>query len=301
MNETVMGEKIVALSCFDGISCARMAMLKAEKKIDSYFASEIDKEAIRITQHNFPDTKQIGDIAGIRTIDLPKINLLIGGSPCQGFSINGNRLNFEDERSKLLFEFIHLRDRLNPDEWLLENVATMDAGIKRAIDDLVGVTGIYINSNLYSAQNRKRVFWTNIKFDLPIFQSPARISDILEEVVSEKWLLSSSKISEQKFAPTTTDGVITLNPKRFNGKQTYQQDRIYDCRGKFPALTATLGNRFNILDNKGRYRKLTIREQARLQTIPDTYDFSIASDIAASKAIGNGWTVDVVANILNSI
>lgn len=101
--------------------------------------------------------------------------------------------------------------------------------------------------------------------------------------------------------PTITDEVITINPKKYDGTQTYQQDRIYDRKGKYPALTATLGNRFNILDDKKRIRKLTIREQARLQTIPDTYDFSCTSELEASKCIGNGWTIDVIAHILKGL
>lgn len=287
------------LSLFDGMSCGQLALKKQGIKVDKYYASEIDKNAIKVTQNNFPETIQIGDVTKINACDLKNIDLLIGGSPCQGFSINGKQLNFKDERSKLLFEFIKIRDILKPKYWLLENVATMNSEIKIAIDDLMGVKGRVINSNFCSAQNRKRLYWTNIDFTVNNTISKQVVNDILDLSYSEnlKWL--DSKINQQYILPTETDGVITLNPKRISGEQTYQQDRIYDSKGKYVALTATLGNRFNILDNFSIIRKLSIREQARLQKIPDNYSFDCISNLSASKVIGNGWTVDVIAHILS--
>jgi len=292
---------INVLSLFDGISCGQMALKKAELEIDSYYASEIENSAITITQHNFPDSIQIGDVRNINLGVLPKIDLLIGGSPCQGFSVNGRKLNFEDERSKLLFEYIKIRDIIKPKYWLLENVATMKQDIKEMIDEYIGVKGVSVNSNIFSAQNRKRYYWTNIPFEIPKQEAKLIIKDILEENVDEKYLWDQEKIAKQYINPSWTDGVLTLNPKMFSGRQTYQQDRIYDYIGKMVALTATLGNRFNIKDKEGYIRKLTIREQARLQTIPEYIDFRCVSELQASKGIGNGWTVDVIAHILGHL
>ena len=111
-----------ALGLFDGMSCGQIALERAGIEYENYYASEIDKWAIEITQKNYPDTIQVGDICELSSKDLPTIELLIGGSPCQGFSLAGKQLNFDDERSKLFFEFLRLKDELNPKYWLLENV-----------------------------------------------------------------------------------------------------------------------------------------------------------------------------------
>lgn len=230
------------------------------------------------------------------------IDLLIGGSPCQGFSINGNRLNFQDERSALFFEFLRIKKQINPKYWLLENVATMSSDIKAAIDLYVGVIGKEINSNVYVPQNRKRLYWTNIPYNIPLnFPTNNRVSDLLENSVDKKLYWNDGKIARQFISPTKTDGVITLNPKMHSGQQTYQQDRIYDCNGRYVALTATLGGRFNVLDNNKVIRKLSIREQARLQGLPETYNFKFVSDSSASKCIGNGMTINSIENILKNV
>lgn len=288
------------LSLFDGMSCGMAALKKTNLKVDNYYSSEIDKYAIGVSKENYPNIIRLGDIKKWKDWDLPKIDLMIGGSPCQGFSINGKKLNFEDDRSKLFFEFLSLLEIIKPKYWLLENVATMDNEIKKRIDELIGVEGVFINSNAKSAQNRKRYYWTNIDFKKNLEVCSLKIKDVLEE--NENFILmKEEKIVKQVFNSSETDGVITLNPKRINGKQTYQQDRIYDCEGRMPALTATLGNRFYIKDKNSLIRKLTIREQARLQNIPDDFTFGSCSDLQASKMLGNGWTVDVIVHILNGI
>jgi len=154
-------EKINVLSLFDGISCGQIALNKLGIEIENYFASEIDKHAIKVTQHNYPKTKQLGSVIDVKAEDLPKIDLLIGGSPCQGFSIAGKKLNFEDDRSKLFFEFVRLKNELNPKYFLLENVR-MKKESQDVISKYLGVEPIMINSNLVSAQNRVRYYWTNI-------------------------------------------------------------------------------------------------------------------------------------------
>jgi len=149
------------LSCFDGMSCGQLALDRAGIKYDNYFASEIDKYAIQVCKNNYPNTKHIGDVTQVKSEDLPKIDLLIGGSPCQGFSFAGKQLNFEDSRSKLFFEFVRLLKECNPKYFLLENVK-----MKKEYQDIItkhlGVEPIEINSNFLSAQNRNRIYWTNI-------------------------------------------------------------------------------------------------------------------------------------------
>jgi len=155
------------LSLFDGMSCGQIALNRTGITYDNYFASEIDKHAIKVTQHNYPNTIQLGDVKDIRGVDLPKINLLIGGSPCQGFSFAGKQLNFEDPRSVLFFEFVRLLDECKPEYFLLENVK-MKKEHQTVITECLGVEPVEINSALVSAQNRPRLYWTNIPFvELP--------------------------------------------------------------------------------------------------------------------------------------
>lgn len=149
------------LSLFDGMSCGQIALNRAGILYDNYFASEIDKHAIKVAQHNYPDTHQLGCVTKIKGSDLPKIDLLLGGSPCQGFSFAGKQLNFDDPRSKLFFEYVRLLKETNPRYFLLENVF-MKKEYEDVITEQLGVAPIRINSSLVSAQNRKRLYWTNI-------------------------------------------------------------------------------------------------------------------------------------------
>ena len=147
------------LSLFDGMSCGRIALERAGIKVDKYYASEIDKYAITITKKNFPNTIHIGDVTKIKAEDLEPIDLLMGGSPCQGFSFAGRQLNFDDPRSALFFEFVRLLKECKPKYFLLENVR-MKKEYQDVITEHLGVEPIMINSALVSAQNRKRLYWT---------------------------------------------------------------------------------------------------------------------------------------------
>ncbi len=168
------------LSLFDGMSCGRIALERVGIKVNKYYASEIDKHAIKVTQHNYPDTIQLGSVTEIKGTDLPQIDLLIGGSPCQGFSFAGKGLNFEDPRSKLFFEFVRLLKECNPKYFLLENVK-MKKEFQDIITQHLGVEPVEINSNLVSAQNRKRIYWTNI----PINGLPKDKEIFLKDIVHE--------------------------------------------------------------------------------------------------------------------
>ncbi len=182
------------LSLFDGMSCGQIALRELGLKVDRYYASEINKHAIKQTQLNFPDTIQLGDVRGVHAADLPKIDLLIGGSPCQGFSFAGKQLNFNDPRSALFFEFVRILNEcreINPDVlFMLENVR-MKKEYEQVISDTLGIKPVMINSALVSAQNRVRLYWSNIrtapdglfeiKTDIPQLRDRGLLlSDILE-------------------------------------------------------------------------------------------------------------------------
>ena len=195
------------LSLFDGMSCGRIALERLGIKVENYFASEIDKYAIQVAKHNFPNTKHIGSVIDVKGSDLPKIDLLIGGSPCQGFSFAGKQLNFDDPRSKLFFEFVRLKNECNPTYFLLENVK-MKKEYQDIITEHLGVEPIEINSNLLSAQNRKRIYWTNI----PGVSIPNDKGILLKDIVHENAdnHLSEKEIdymlrSSGKWSPSTNN------------------------------------------------------------------------------------------------
>jgi DNA (cytosine-5)-methyltransferase 3A len=182
------------LSLFDGMSCGQIALNQLGFKIDNYFASEIDKDAMKIAKKNFPNIIHIGDVTRVKGNDLPKIDLLMGGSPCQGFSFAGKQLNFNDPRSALFFEFVRLLKETNPKYFLLENVRMKIEYQDVITKHLNWIEPIAINSSLVSAQNRNRLYWTNI----PNVEQPEDkgilLKDILELVVDDKYNLSKVKI-----------------------------------------------------------------------------------------------------------
>jgi len=153
------------LSLFDGCSCGRVALERAGIKVDKYWASEVDKYAIQVSKKNWPDIEHIGDVCGVDATGMD-VDLLIGGSPCQGFSFAGKQLNFDDPRSKLFFEYVRILKECKPKWFLLENVK-MKKESQDVISEALGVEPVEVNSALVSAQNRKRLYWTNIPFDMP--------------------------------------------------------------------------------------------------------------------------------------
>ena len=173
------------LSLFDGMSCGQIALDQLGIPVDKYFAAEIDKHAIKVAKANYPDTIHLGDVRDIQPDDLPKIDLLIGGSPCQGFSFAGQQLNFDDPRSMLFFEYVRLLKALNPRYFLLENVK-MKKESQDIISEYLGVEPIEINSNLVSAQNRRRLYWTNIPVDGLPEDKGIVLADILEDGFTDR-------------------------------------------------------------------------------------------------------------------
>ena len=288
---------INVLSLFDGMSCGQIALDKIGIEVDNYFASEINKNTINVTQVNYPNTIQLGDVRNIKGNDLPKIDLLIGGSPCQGFSIAGRKLNFEDERSKLFFEFVRLKNELNPRYFLLENVRMKD-DIADAIDDLLGVKRVYIDSRDFTGHIRKRYYWTNI----PISswdKKKLKIKDIIDlDIPFDKDI--GFFLDRTIYNPSISyDGIITVNPRDNMGKQTWQRGRVYDIEGSCPTICASLFD-LNITKDHNTYRKLTIKECEKLQGVPIGYTSCVKKN-DAGEMLGNGWTVDVIAHIFKGL
>lgn len=241
-------ESLNVLSLFDGMSCGQIALQRAGIKVNQYFASEIDKYAIQVTQKNFPNTIQLGDVTKVFAKDLPKIDLVIGGSPCQGFSFAGKGLNFEDERSKLFFEFVRLVNECKPKYFLLENVK-MKKEHELVISRYLNVMPIEINSALVSAQNRKRLYWTNInQKELGLFgdmmadipqpkDKGILLKDVLENEIDEKYYLSDKLIKyitnkkrlEKKFTAIDGDKSLSMMPNYFNSTNG---SFCVDCNGR---------------------------------------------------------------------
>jgi DNA-cytosine methyltransferase len=160
-----VGEIMNVLSLFDGMSAGMIALERAGIKVKNYFASEIDKHAIKVSKANYPNIIQLGDVTSVDVSTLPKIDLLIGGSPCQSISTLGDGSGLEGT-SGLFYQYLRLKQELNPKYFLLENVVGNKEAIK-TISKLMQVEPILINSNLLSAQNRARYYWTNIPTELP--------------------------------------------------------------------------------------------------------------------------------------
>lgn len=290
------------LSLFDGMSCGQIALNRCGIKYKNYHASEVDKYAIQVTQTNYPDTIQLGDIRNVYAKDLPKIDLLIGGSPCQGFSFAGNGLNFEDERSKLFFEYVRMLKECQPKYFLLENVK-MKKEYEQRINRILGCRPLRLNSALVSAQNRQRLYWTNIR----VMDAPKDKRILLRNVLENECVINNNgnlKIIEKStcidanyFKGMDNHGqrtmVRSINPKT-DGVQTHQTSRAYDSDGKMTSLLSGATGRHNVYD--GDVRKLTPLECERLQTVPDNYT-SCVSNSQRYKMLGNGWTVDIICHI----
>lgn len=288
------------LSCFDGMSCGQIALNRLGIKYDNYYASEIDKYAIKVTQANYPNTIQLGSIENWRDWDLSDIDLIMAGSPCQGFSVAGKRLNFDDPRSKLFFTFEKVLKHYQPKWWLLENVVMLQEW-QDIVSQRMGRRPIRINSALVSAQNRERLYWTNIENELDMFGMPycdipqpknrhIYLKDIVIDNCSEIYHRSISDIHRWE-----TDNYIQLDPKDKKGGSN--QSRVYFESSKFGSLSKSTGSGF--LCCSQLRLPLTI-EIERLQTIPDNHTNHV-SDTQRKIMIGNGWTIEVITHILQYI
>jgi len=289
------------LSLFDGMSCGQIALERAGIKVDNYYASEIDKYAMQVSKANYPNTQYVGSVVDVKASELPKIDLLIGGSPCQGFSLAGKQLNFDDPRSKLFFEYVRLLNECKPKYFLLENVR-MKKEFQDAISSYLGVEPIMINSSLVSAQNRVRLYWTNIPNIIQPEDKEILLKDILENDYADrepKVLIDSSvKPSVANNIETYHNEIIESDKDFYTMKVAsgFQDNKI----GIKKSVTLRSGNSCAYAYTKAMYRKLTPIECERLQTVPDNYTSGV-SNTQRYKMLGNGWTVDVITHILKNI
>lgn len=301
---------INVLSLFDGMSGAQIALERAGIPILNYFASEIDKFAMKITQKNYPRTIQKGDVDSINKNALPKIDLLIGGSPCQGFSVSGKRLNFDDPRSKLFFSYVKILEEVNPTFFLLENVK-MKKEYQDIISKYIGVEPVEINSNLVSAQNRKRLYWTNIPFSMPE-DKHIYFKDIIEKgfVDKDKSLCLDASYFKGGSLKTLIHNYVDKSRRQivFDEPVIIQKPRgknkfgLRALNGKVPTLSSSSWqtNNFIVYPKDSKWRMLTPVECERLQTVSDNYTEGV-SKTQRYKMLGNGFTVDIIAHILKGM
>jgi len=345
------------LSLFDGMSCGQQSLDRLGIKVDNYFASEIDKYAIKITQKNYPDTIQLGDVRDIKGSDLPNISLILCGSPCQGFSFAGNQLAFSDKRSALFFEFIRILKECKPKYFLLENVRMKQDYIDIITDQVSECYPDYqgtgsdlfnnrieptlINSALVSAQNRQRLYWTNIPNVAQPEDRGIVLQDVLEDTVAEHYLVGENLQQNYKGgdflnpnyksqANTIHDidgksGTICAGTHGYaNGyvvtgawRGRYKVDGIrQDHKGsvagrtkqmlelrkddKTNALTTVQKDNVVVEPEQMSWRKLSVVECERLQTVSDDYTKGV-SNTQRYKMLGNGMTVEVISHILSNL
>jgi len=300
------GNLLNVLSLFDGISCGRIALERANIKVDNYYASEIKKTAIKVAKLNYPDTIHIGDVTKVSYKDgvlytengnynIGKIDLLIGGSPCQDFStcrlLNGENIEgLKGKKSRLFYEYLRIKNECNPTYFLLENVK-MKKESEIELNNYIGIEGIHINSNLVSYQNRQRIYWTNI---------------LNVKIPKDK------NINFQDFKDTDYNYSI-----KFKVPKTPSRERMWNNgsgRSGFVACpNVTNAKKINCITRKQDRqpnsgliefddfcRFLTQHELEQGQTLPIGYTDCL-SIRQAQDVIGDGWTVDVIAHILSYI
>ena len=329
------------LSLFDGCSGGQVALQKLgitfDGKGSTYYASEIDKYAIQVTQANFPNTRHLGDVTDLDPFEIScwDIDLMMGGSPCQGFSFAGHQLQFDDPRSKLFFNFVDILKVVKPKYVLLENVR-MAKSSQDIMSAWLGFQPQARNSKYLSGQNRYRLYWFGKRVEreggkygydaIPIddmIDKGITMQDILEDGYATDEMTSGGKshcltaryngavwwnsIERKqrtmvlKDNPTMSkDGLIRVGTADLKGHDSIK--RVYAQEGKAPTLTTMQGGHREpkVAVSKDMWRKLTPLECERLQTLPDNYT-SAVSNSQRYKMIGNGWTVDVIAHILKGI
>jgi len=290
---------MIVLSLFDGISAGMLALQRAGIAVSAYYASEIDSNAIKISQHNWPTIIHIGDVTKVSykdgilytesgTYNVGKINLVIGGSPCQSISNLGDGSGLEG-KSGLFFHWLRVRDEIDPDYWLLESVK----GNKKAIEQITSLVGgklHRINSNLITAQNRDRLYWTNINV-LPIVVKNISLQDILEdEPCQDETTLKEGRykwLTEGKGQDCLKARYAALDPAKANCL-TARSDASWNCN--------------YVTGKDGKARKLSCIEYERLQTVPDNYTLVPGVHTRERyKSLGNGWTANVVAHIFKGM
>lgn len=292
-----MKKGIDILSLCDGMSNGQIALERANIKVNNYYASEIADYSIKTTLKNYPDTIQIGDMTKLTKNDLDKfksIDLLLSGTPCKSLSVTNTKEHKKGLKgsSKLFYDFVKIKNYIKPKYFLFENVASMNDEDKNIITELLGVEPILINSNLVSAQDRERLYWTNIQ----VKELPKDKGILLKDIMLPKEEVESKYWYKQDFEFKGMDKKVCaiLNLK---GHDILK--RVYNPNFKCATLTACRGgNLQKKVYQNGRCRKLTPLEYERLQTVPEGYTEGV-SMTNRYNMLGDGWTVDVIAHILS--
>ena len=276
------------LSLFDGIGCGRVALDRAGIAVSEYVACEIDNDAITVAKSQHADIVHVGDVNYI-SADKNRFDLVIAGSPCQGFSRAGGGLAFHDARSVLYFEFLRIVNQVQPKYFMLENVV-MRKDCAATISQSLGVEGRIINSDVVSAHNRPRMYWTNFEYEVRARTPPLTMNDIadVEDCTREvDWIRYPARRGRTRVQQVG----------HYGGNS--QGQRLYSMAGTMPCIMAnkTGGRKPAFLDTETGVKFPTVTMLERCQTLPDGYTKAV-SKTAAIQAIGNGWTVDVVAQIL---
>jgi len=315
-------KKVIVISLFDGISAGRVALDRAGFNEANgydvyYYASEIDPKAIEITQKNWPDTVQLGDVrrvtrAMFRDEWFEDATVIVwGGSPCQAFSHAGHKRGFEDERGQLFWEFVRVVEEFEPDYFMLENVR-MKQEHRDVITEALGVEPMQINSALHSAQNRVRLYWTNIPFVGSLEDRQILLRDILDEegfvdrdksfcLDANYWKGGNLKqYFEKNLRQLVFTGCNQIGEADINGLDCIR--RVYDINAKAPTLTTMGGGHREpkIAIDSLKYRKLTPTECERLQGFPDDYTAGVANT-HRYKALGNSWCVPTIVELFKGI
>jgi DNA (cytosine-5)-methyltransferase 1 len=281
------------LSLFDGMSCGRIALERAGIKVDRYYSSEIKEHAIKLVKERYPDTIHIGNVINVKAMGIPcKINILIGGSPCKGISkLNQNQEGLIHDESILFWQYLRILNEIriiNPDvKFILENVPGQKEAI-RTITKELGVRPIKLNSSLVSAQNRVRLYWTNILVTSIPKNKHITTSDVLDNEMPEDLLLTEGRIkwlTSDSGKKSVEKGYTRINPYPKSGCITANGHRKWNE---------------NYIYKNGQYRYLSIRELERLQTLPEGYCDGLTYD-EAYDLIGDGWTIDIISHILKHI
>jgi DNA (cytosine-5)-methyltransferase 3A len=271
-------EGINVLSLFDGMSCGRIALEKAGKSVGNYHASEIDKYAMQISGKNYPDIIQVGDVTAIDgKVYEGSIDLLIGGSPCQSFSVAGDNTGF-DGKSALFWEYVRLLKEVKPKYFLLENVV-MKKEWEDVITNAMGVKPIKINSGCFTAQSRNRLYWTNIPVDTNLIDSGLFLQDILTSDYSE--------------------ATVEDTPRNLRHERKLDQKSL-TCTATMYKGAGNNGMTLVRRKNQEKLSVLNVNEVEKLQGVPLDYTTGV-SNTQRYKMLGNGWTVDVIAHIFKSL
>lgn len=291
------------LSLCDGMSCGQIALKELGYKVDFYYASEIDKNSIAVTMANFPNTIQLGDVKELSEefiTSLPTIDLVMFGSPCRSLSAatrghDGYNDGLEGI-SGLFYDCVRVLNwvrKTNPDvKFLVENVTSNKVDDLKVMSKALGVEPVEINSSRFSAQERKRLYWTNIPVDEVTCDSHEVLGDILETGVDEKFFY------KEGYTETDPDKRVVAI-LGINGHDCIK--RVYNKNMKAPTLTSCRGgNRQHKVIDGGRVRRLTPTEYRRLQTIPDWIKMPVANSHIYNM-LGDGWNVKTIEHLLKNV